>query len=87
MQKEVLHRGITVEFSSMQDILEKAKDIEDSSQYDIGSQMSVDMMHSNTYVNQNMVKPSKWMIGAALRGTARQMMTNRQVPMTYLEHK
>ena len=30
LQKEVLRRGITVEFSSMQDILEKAKDIEDS---------------------------------------------------------
>ena len=37
LQKEVLHRGITAEFSSMQDILEKAKDIEDSSHYDIGS--------------------------------------------------
>ena len=37
LQKEVLCRGITVEFSSMQDILEKAKDIEDSSRYDIGS--------------------------------------------------
>ena len=37
LQKEVLHRGITAEFSSMQDILEKAKDIEDSSCYDIGS--------------------------------------------------
>ena len=35
LQKEVLCRGITVEFSSMQDILEKAKDIEDTSQYDI----------------------------------------------------
>ena len=31
LQKEVLHRGITAEFSSMEDILEKAKDIEDSS--------------------------------------------------------
>ena len=31
LQKEVLRRGITVEFSSMQDILEKVKDIEDSS--------------------------------------------------------
>ena len=41
-QKEVLHRGITVEFSSMQDILEKAKDIEDSSWYDIRSQMSLE---------------------------------------------
>ena len=30
LQKEVLRRGITVEFSSMEDILEKAKDIEDS---------------------------------------------------------
>ena len=37
LQKEVLHRGITEEFSSMQDILEKVKDIEDSSHYDIGS--------------------------------------------------
>ena len=37
LQKEVLHRGITAEFSSMQDILEKAKDIEDSSHYDIRS--------------------------------------------------
>ena len=37
LQKEVLCRGITVEFSSMQDILEKVKDIEDSSWYDIGS--------------------------------------------------
>ena len=30
LQKEVLHRGITVEFSSMQHILEKVKHIEDS---------------------------------------------------------
>ena len=80
LQKEVLCRGITVEFSSMQDILEKAKDIEDSSWNNIGSWMSVEMMHSNAYVNQNMVKPSKQVIGAALRGTARQIMMNRQVP-------
>ena len=46
LQKEVLHRGITAEFSSMQDILEKAKDIEDSSWYDIRLQVSLDMMHS-----------------------------------------
>ena len=37
LQKEVLCRGITAEFSSMQNIPEKAKDIEDSSCYDIGS--------------------------------------------------
>ena len=37
LQKEVLCRGITAEFSSMQDILEKAKDIENSLRYDIGS--------------------------------------------------
>ena len=42
--------------------------------------MSVDVMHSNTYMNQNMVKLSKWRIGAAPRGTARQMMMNWQVP-------
>ena len=64
----------------MQDILEKAKDIEDSSQYDIGFQMSVEVTHSNAYTNQNMVKSSKWMIGVAPRGTTGQTMTNRQVP-------
>ena len=80
LQKEVLHRGITVEFSSMQDIMEKAKDIEDSSQYDIGSRVSTDAMHSNAYVNHNMVKSSKQMIGAAPRGTAGQVTVNRQVP-------
>ena len=37
-------------------------------------------MHSNAYVNQNMEKSSKWMIGAALRSTVGQMMMNRQVP-------
>ena len=42
--------------------------------------MSVDVMHSNVYMNQNMVKSFKQMIGATLRGTARQMTTNRQVP-------
>ena len=92
MQKEVLCRGIIVEFRSMQDILEKVKDIEDSSQYDIRSQMSVDMTHSNAYMNQNMVKSSQWMIGAAPRGTAGQMMINRQVPkpiwnMSSITHK
>ena len=35
LQKEVLRRVITVEFSSMQDILEKVKDMEDSSHYDV----------------------------------------------------
>ena len=80
LQEEVLCRGITVEFNSMQDILEKVKDIEDSLQYDIGSQMSVDGTHSNAYANQNMVQSSKWMIGAAPRGTAGQTMANRQVP-------
>ena len=64
----------------MQDILEKAKDIEDSLQYDIRSQMSVEAMHNNAYANQNIVKSSKQMIGVAPRGTIGQMTTNRQVP-------
>ena len=59
LQKEVLHRGITVKFSSMQDILEKVKDIEDSLRYDIRSQMLVEVTHNNVYANQNMVKSSK----------------------------
>ena len=50
LQKEVLRRGITAEFSSMQDILEKAKDIEDSLQYDIRSWMSVEAMHMQTRI-------------------------------------
>ena len=69
LQKEVLHRGITAEFSSMQDILEKVKDIEDSLWYDIRSQVSLEVMHSNAYMNHAMVKSSKWMIGAVSKGT------------------
>ena len=61
----------------MQDILEKEKDIEDSLQYDIGSQMSIEAMHNNVYTNQSVAKSSKWMIGVAPKGTG-QTMTNRQ---------
>ena len=79
LQKEVLCRGVTAEFSSMQDILEKAKDIEDSSQYDIRSWMSVKVTHNNVYANQSVAKSSKRMIGVALRGTTGQTMMNREV--------
>ena len=67
LQKEVLRRGITAEFSSMQDILEQVKDIEDSSRYDIGSQMSVETVHSSAHANQSMAKSSNWMIEVAER--------------------
>ena len=63
----------------MQDILEKMKDIEDSSQYDIGSQMSIEVTHNNAYANQSVAKSSKQMIGVAPKGTTGQTMTNRQV--------
>ena len=63
----------------MQDILEKAKDIEDSSGYDIGSQMSVETAHSSAYANQSMAKSSKWMIEVAPKGTNGQIRMNRQV--------
>ena len=79
LQKEVLCRGITVEFSSMQDILEKAKDIKDSLCYDIRSQMSVETAHSSAYANQSMAKSSKWMIEVAPKGTTGQIRMNRQV--------
>ena len=59
LQKDILCRGITVEFSSMQDILEKAKDIEDSLHYDIRSRMPVETAHSSAYANQSMAKSSK----------------------------
>ena len=79
LQKEVLRRGITVEFSSMQDILEKVKDIEDSSCYDIGSRMTVETAHSSVHANHSMAKSSKWMIEVALKGTTGQIRMNRQV--------
>ena len=64
----------------MQDILEKVKDIEDSLRYDMRSQVSSDVIHRNAHMNHSMVKSSKSMKGAVLRGTARQVMANRQVP-------
>ena len=76
LQKEVLCRGITAEFSSMQDILEKAKDIEDSLRYDIGSQMSTKATHNNVYGNQNVAKSFKRMIGVAPRGTTGQAISD-----------
>ena len=76
LQKEVLHRGITVEFSNMQDTLEKANNIKDSSWYDIGLWMSLEPMHSNAYVNNVMARSSKWMIGMVPKGTAGQLITN-----------
>ena len=79
LQKEVLCRGITVEFSSMQDILEKANDIEDSLHYDIGSQMSIETAHSSAHANQNVAKSSKWMIEVALKGTTGRIRMNRPV--------
>ena len=79
LQKEVLRRGITAEFSSMQDILEKAKDIEDSSCYDIGSRMSVETVHGSAHANQSMAKSSKRMIEVAPKGTTGQIRTNTQV--------
>ena len=79
LQKEVLRRGITAEFSSMQDILEKAKDIKDSSCYDIGSQMSVETAHRSVHANQSMARSSKQMIEVAPEGTTGQIRMNRQV--------
>ena len=63
----------------MQDILEKAKDIEDSLCYDIGSQMSVETAHSSVHANQSMVKSSKQMIEVVPKSTTGQIRTNRQV--------
>ena len=79
LQKEVLRRGITVEFSSIQDILEKVKDVKDSLHYDIGSQMSVATVHGSTHANQSVARSSKWMIEVAPKGTTGQIRMNRQV--------
>ena len=69
-----------MEFSSMQDILEKVKDIEDSSCYNIGSQMSLETAHSNMYVNNAMAKSFKLMIGIVPKGAVGQTTMNRQLP-------
>ena len=79
LQKEVLCRGITAEFSSMQDILEKAKDIKDSSCYDIGSRMSIETAHNSAHANQSVARSSKQMIEVATKGTTGQIRMNRQV--------
>ena len=46
--------------------------------------MSLEVMHSNTYVNNAIAKSSKQMIGVVLRGAAGQSMVNRQVPKPIL---
>ena len=63
----------------MQDMLEKAKDIEDSSCYDIGSRMSVDTAHGGVYANQSVAKSYKRMIEVAPKCTTGQIRMNRQV--------
>ena len=68
-----------MEFSSMQDILEKAKDIEDSLCYDIRSQMSVETAHRSAHANQSLARSSKQMIEVAPEGTNGQIRMNRQV--------
>ena len=42
LQKEVLRRGVTAEFRSIEDILKKPKDIKESSRYDIRSRNAND---------------------------------------------
>ena len=61
LQKEVLCRGVTAEFSSIEDILEKAKDIEDSSRYDIGSRNANDGNDVATTTYNPAVRTSKLM--------------------------
>ena len=58
LQKEVLRRGITVEFSNMKDILEKPKDIKDSSWYDIGLRIANDIIDVTLTAYRPMVKTS-----------------------------
>ena len=57
----------------------KAKDIEDSSHYDIGSRISIETAHSSVHPNQSMARSSKWMIEVEPKGTTGQIRTNRQV--------
>ena len=67
LQKEVLCRGITAEFSSIEYILEKAKDIEDSSWYDIGSRNANDSNDVATTAYKPTVRTSKLMFYPAYK--------------------
>ena len=67
LQKEVLRRGITAEFSSIEDILEKAKDIEDSSWYDIGSRNANDGNDVATTAYKPVVRTLKPMLYPAYK--------------------
>ena len=40
--------------------------------------MSLEPVHSNAYVNHAVARSSKQMIGMVLKGTAGQLLTNRQ---------
>ena len=84
LQKEVLCRGITAEFSSMEDILETAKDIEDSSQYDIGSRMANDTSNVALTTYRPAVKTSKPMFyqtNKSPRHTQRNLAPESHPPM------
>ena len=61
LQKEVLHRGITAGISSIEDILEKAKDIKDSSRHDLRSRTASDIIDLTLTVYKPAVRTSKLM--------------------------
>ena len=61
LQKEGLRRGITAEFSSIEDILEKAKDIKDTSRCDIGLRNENDGNDVATTTYKPTVKTTKTM--------------------------
>ena len=67
LQKEVLCRGVTAEFSSIEDIFEKPKDIEDSSRYDIRSRNANDGNEAITTPYKPTVRTSKPMFYPAYK--------------------
>ena len=69
LQKDVLRREITAEFSSMEDILEKAKDIEDSSRYDIIVRTANDISDVVLTMYTPVVKTSKPMFYQAQKSS------------------
>ena len=67
LQKEVLGRGITPEFSSIEDILEKAKDVKDSFRYNIGLRNANNSNNVTMTVYTPAVKTSKLMFYQAYK--------------------
>ena len=81
-QKEVLHRGLAAEFSSIQEILEKSKDIKDPSQYNIRSRIVQEdpVIHHSGYKAAPRTSKLMFTLGQKLSGSVNK--SSKAVPVS-----